>query len=103
MSVVHRLHSLSSQATLDNSEESPEVVNESPEPAPTPSPALALINSVTEASELVVLPGIGSVSAGLILTARPEDGFTDLAAVVAVPGLPSSVTVAALEGWEPQN
>jgi len=69
-------------------------------PAKPQSPqALELINNATEASDITPLPGIGAVSAGVILSARPLDGYSSLEAVAMVDGLSAGIDWDEVESW----
>lgn len=62
--------------------------------------ALWLINSAVTHEELIRLPGIGAVSAGLIFAGRPDDGFKSLEDVSRTGDLPSSINWMAVADWE---
>ena len=83
-----------------NPDPNPEPEPEEPTPDNTP-PALTLINTAANAAELTPIPGIGTVSAGLIFAARPIDGYASLTAVAAVSGLPGSIDWGIVAAWEP--
>ncbi|MEO0659805.1 MAG: hypothetical protein AAFY74_20380 [Pseudomonadota bacterium] len=73
-----------------------------PTQAPTvPEPAaLTLINSAASAGEIAVLPGIGAVSAGSILSERPAGGYASLEAVAQIQGLSVAIDWDEVTAWK---
>lgn len=64
------------------------------------TPALVLINNASTVEEIAQLPGIGEVSAGLILDAKPLGGYESIDEAKAVDRLPR-IDWAEVIAWQP--
>ena len=65
--------------------------------------ALQLINAAANASELVVLPGIGQQSAEVIFESRPTGGYESLKAVSEVDRLSPRINWVAVEQYSAEG